>query len=166
MAPHVRMANERADSEHGSQAVVFLTHLWNDEVGDRLFKLIADCMGDAGAGRAGPARDVFVMAEAHTPVPELYAGITERFDFRDLRARARRVIGTKVVPGNGHLRALAFFDRHPDYDHYWFVEYDAVYAGDWSRLFADLDADPADLLASRFEHVRLSANERTPHAAL
>jgi hypothetical protein len=121
---------------------VFLTHLFNRQIEERLLKLIGEA---AGAGA-----DVFVLAEARTPVPGAYGAITERFEFARLRARARSVIGNSLLPGNCHLRALDFFDRHPGYAHYWFVEYDAVYSGDWGRLFAALEDDPSDLLAARF----------------
>jgi hypothetical protein len=132
-----------ANSER--QAVVFMTHLFNPEIEQRLIKLIADC--------ASARTDVFVLTEGPTPVPDAYAAITTRFAFADLRGRARAVLGDRLLPGNCHLRGLDFFDRHAGYARYWFIEYDVVYSGDWGRLFAGLEDDRSDLLATRFAAV-------------
>lgn len=61
-----------------------------------------------------------------------------------------------VVPGQGHFPLLLFFRDHPDYRHYWVIEYDVRYAGDWGAFFRECADDPADLLTC---HIRRHAEE-------
>lgn len=55
-----------------------------------------------------------------------------------------------------HIDAMRFFQTYPDYDAYWFIEYDVRYTGDWAALLRELSSSPADLLATvvqrRAEH--------------
>lgn len=127
--------------------VCFLTHRFDDVIRARLEKLVGDCEGSL---------DVYVVAEEETPVPAEHAQRSHAFDFSRLRQRARTVIGNSIAPGNCHLRMMSFFDAHPSYDWYWFVEYDVSYDGDWEVFFADFDDDPADLLGT---HVRTAGQD-------
>jgi len=50
-------------------------------------------------------------------------------------------IPTGDLRGHGHFPVLHFFHAHPDFSHYWLIEYDVRYTGDWGILLAGLN-DP------------------------
>ncbi|MBV9250252.1 MAG: hypothetical protein JO227_13535 [Acetobacteraceae bacterium] len=49
--------------------------------------------------------------------------------------------------GHTDLIALHFFNAHPEYDRYWFIEYDVRFSGPWSELFTSFESDPADFIS-------------------
>jgi hypothetical protein len=55
-----------------------------------------------------------------------------------------------------HLQLLDFFLAHPDYDAYWFIEYDVKYTGVWSDLFARYEHNESDFITM---HIRPFADE-------
>ena len=46
------------------------------------------------------------------------------------------------------LVPMRFFRDHPDYEHYWIIENDVRFCGEWSSLFNDLATSAADLLTT------------------
>jgi hypothetical protein len=50
--------------------------------------------------------------------------------------------------GNCDLVPMRFFQDRPDYDHYWIIENDVRFGGDWSSLFEELASSDADLLCT------------------
>ena len=126
-------------------AVVFCTHYFDPGISARLDKLREDI-----ARRRGLA-EVHLLTETATQVPACFEPIQTRFDYRKYSAGFDGLIGERVVPGNAHLPALFFMEAHPEYEYYWFIEYDVIFGGRWDRLLNDLREDPADLLAT---HVR------------
>ena len=67
-----------------------------------------------------------------------------------------RILGSKLIPGNCHLTMLAFFRARPGFDHYWHIEYDVVFTGDWRTLLDAWRDDASDLVAA---HVRTRGEE-------
>ena len=51
--------------------------------------------------------------------------------------------------GANDLALLRFYRDHPDYDRYWFIEYDVRYTGRWDELLGALDSSDADLLCTQ-----------------
>lgn len=49
--------------------------------------------------------------------------------------------------GHTDLIPLHLYRARPDFDRYWFVEYDVAYSGPWHRFFAAFEEDESDLLA-------------------
>jgi hypothetical protein len=129
-----------------SDVVVFLAHVFDAEIERRFFKLKLEC---------SDCCDVVALVEQGSEVPPSIAPFTQFFDFSALKQMAKSVIGKKVVPGNCHLRSIDFYRRYPNYEFYWFIEYDVVYTGDWGRLIGSLTEDRSDLLAA---HVRTLAD--------
>ncbi len=121
-------------------AVAFFTHVFGPAVRERFEKLRADLSGRA---------DVFLLAQAGSPMPAGDSDVTHYFDFARLRASASCVLGERIVPGNCHLAWLDFFRSRPDYDQYWIIEYDVAFTGDWTALFDAVADDPADLVAAQ-----------------
>ena len=62
-------------------------------------------------------------------------------DFRDLQYTP--IYGT-LVPGSCHFIPLYIFKSQRYYRHYWFIEYDVEFTGDWSVLMDDCDTNLAD----------------------
>ena len=58
-----------------------------------------------------------------------------------------------VMAGNLDLVFLEFQRRLPDYDQYWFVEYDVHWEGDWSVFFEHFRHSQAALLAATLQHI-------------
>jgi hypothetical protein len=62
----------------------------------------------------------------------------------------------KTLRGCTDLPILQFFRDHPNYDHYWIVEYDVRFSGGWDFLFDDLLKSDADLLCTHLASYRSS----------
>lgn len=133
----------------GGTAVLFLTHYVNSAIVAR-FRTLQRAL----AGR----HDVFFAVH-------LASSKTERQIPRDLVGprlfcfttamlrrlpypRARDWQGESLVPGRVDLCLQLFRRLHPAYERFYQVENDVVFRGDWRTLFAELDASPADLLAT------------------
>lgn len=52
------------------------------------------------------------------------------------------------IPGNVESSFLEFFEEHGSYAHYWFIEYDVDFTGDWLTLIAAFQQSDADLLST------------------
>jgi hypothetical protein len=50
--------------------------------------------------------------------------------------------------GNTDLIAMHFFRANPEYDRYWFLEYDLRFSGSWATFFDAFEQNDADLLAT------------------
>jgi hypothetical protein len=50
--------------------------------------------------------------------------------------------------GHNDLPVMRFFRDHPAYTHYWAIEYDVRYTGNWKSLFDELALSQADLLGT------------------
>ena len=119
-------------------AVGFFTYLFDPEIINRYRKLKEELADRAQTN---------IVAEAGTPVPEALLAETVFFDFQQLAANAPRILGSKVIPGNSHLTMLAFFRSRPEFDYYWYIEYDVVFTGAWRTLLDACSDDTSDLLA-------------------
>jgi hypothetical protein len=64
------------------------------------------------------------------------------------------------MAGNLDLVFLEFYRRYPDYDRYWFVEYDVFWQGNWSVFFDYFHSSTTDLLAASIHPV-----DDVPHKA-
>ena len=53
-----------------------------------------------------------------------------------------------IVPGNAELPLLHFYSANRGYDHYWLIEYDVRFTGDWCYFFGECSESPSDLLAT------------------
>lgn len=106
-----------------------------------------------------PDRDLAVVAFLNQPPADFFAGAPiTTCHVTTPAAIAALPYGQKSADfradrttGNNDLPVLDFFRLHPGHDHYWIVEYDVRWSGDWGELFAELAASPADLLAANIE---------------
>ena len=138
------------DSASAEVAVVFRTHFFDPEVARRLRKLRNDIE------RHCAGTDIHLLVEAETQVPPEFEPIATRFSYGNYATRFPKASPDSIYPGNHHLASLYFGENRPRYSHYWFIEYDVVYAGNWGKLFNEFRAEPADLLAT---HLRELSDE-------
>ena len=116
-------------------------------------------LGEFARMRAGlrPGDQAFVLSDGSAAAPASLDGFVQTFDTAHACSRAVRVLETGILR-NVHLAWLDFFDAHPDFDAYWFIEYDVRYSGPWAQLFDAFRDQPWDLLCT---HLRRRSQE--PH---
>lgn len=103
----------------------------------------------------GAADRAFLLSDGSAPTPAAVAPWTHTFDYPRISRRAARVIGEDILR-NIHLAWIDFFEAHPGFENYWFIEYDVRYSGSWSELFDAFRDLPHDLLCT---HLRPFALE-------
>lgn len=57
----------------------------------------------------------------------------------------------KLVPGSNHFPLLKFFKENQCYEHYWLVEDDVRFSGDWKDFFNSFASSTSDFLSSVIE---------------
>jgi hypothetical protein len=55
---------------------------------------------------------------------------------------------------HSHFPVLDFYLTHPEYDYYWFVEFDVRYTGEWASFLRLFESFPHDLITSHIRHFR------------
>jgi len=63
------------------------------------------------------------------------------------------MIASSIFPGSCHFPLLNFYLNYPNYDFFWFIEYDVWFTGNWSSLISDCDKNLKDIdfLSSHIE---------------
>jgi hypothetical protein len=111
-----------------NQVFTVLTNSSSDIVGS-LYRQIR-----AGAGDLG-STCLLYHNEAGS-FPEAFVN-TWHFCFTNdiLKNLNYQPIENKLVPGSNHFPLLNFYLQYPNYDHYWFIEDDVRFNGNWAHLF-------------------------------
>jgi hypothetical protein len=99
--------------------------------------------------------EAFLLSDGSAQAPPQVAPRTHTFDCGQVLRRAARVIEEGILR-NVHLAWIEFFEAHPGFEAYWFIEYDVVYSGHWAEVFDAFRDSPFDLLCS---HLRPHAHE-------
>ena len=122
--------------------VVLQTHYLNRPL-LRLFRRLV-------VGLPGYTACVLMHRPPGTPEPPELAGVPHHF-VTTSEIRDPAYLGKSNGPGwgiwrGGHtdLIALHFFRTHPNYERYWFVEYDVRFSGAWRDFFGAFDDNDAD----------------------
>src|SRR5690554_1821364 len=76
------------------------------------------------------------------------------FNVESLNNLGYEPIKETIIPGSNHFALLQFFKDHPTYDHYWNIEYDVYFTGNWNYLFSSFDHIEADFLSSHIERFK------------
>ena len=76
------------------------------------------------------------------------------FNFQELLEEYPAALGNAVIPGNTHLAIIDFFNAHPNFEHYWIVEYDVHFSGNWRDFFSAFKDSQADLICSHLRRYR------------
>ncbi len=140
-APDRRAPDRRAPDR---RAVLFFTHVWDDWIEARFLKLSRELGAGYDVWVTG-----FVPDGAGLAVTDVartaFAGETE---LRASFAPAPCVCQAAYELKFHHLVPLYFYRTHPEYSHYWTIEFDVRYTGNWADFFAELESSPADLLGT------------------
>ncbi len=129
-----------------STAIVLMTHRFDPSILEE-FQRLRESLG--------PSEQAFLLSDGSAPAPPSLLPLTHAFDCATVLRRAARVIEEGILR-NIHLAWIDFFEAHPDFDAYWFIEYDVFYAGAWGEFFEAFRKTPYDLLCC---HLRPRAHE-------
>lgn len=111
----------------------------------RLYKkIVANCSAND---------DVYLLYHGKTEdSPEVPNGVkVSVFTTAGLKKLNYQPIRTKLVPGSNHFPVLQFYLDHPEYSHYWCIEDDVTFSGNWSELFNGVANSDYDFITS---HIR------------
>jgi hypothetical protein len=64
-------------------------------------------------------------------------------------------IENSLVPGSNHFSLLHYFLENPDFEFYWYIEYDAVFNGNWEyffNAFKELKTDFISAIIELYQH--------------
>jgi hypothetical protein len=129
-------------------AVLFFTHVWDASIEARFMKLSLELGGRYDIWVGGLIRDGDGF-QVPGPAPRLLA---REHDLLALGPVKSCVCREKPVDLRLHqLLPLYFFRQCPGYGHYWTIEFDVRYTGNWRDFFAELEESPADLLATNVQ---------------
>ena len=112
---------------------------------------------------APPDHDVRMILSADDPAAPL-AGLAEadveRISRADIEALGYPVKcrGNWVMDGNLDAVFLEFRRRRPQHGHYWFVEYDVHWEGEWRVFFERFRGSPSGLVGATMQHM-----DEVPH---
>ena len=130
-------------------AVVLVSHRFDPSILDE-FARMRQALRDGDRA--------FVLSDA-AAVPDIPGAAAHRFEFEHIARRAARLVGEGILR-NLHLAWIDFFAAHPDFDQYWFVEYDVRFAGPWAELLDAFREQPHDLFCA---HLRDASEEPDWH---
>jgi hypothetical protein len=130
-------------------ALVLLTHRFDAPILDEFSRM----------RRALLDGDTAFVASDAARIPDTLDAKVHRFVFADIARRASRLVEDGILR-NLHLAWIDFFDAHPGFDHYWFIEYDVRYSGPWHELIDAFRNQPHDLLCA---HLRDAVEEPDWH---
>lgn len=138
-----------------SAAVLLMTHFLDDGIVAQYRRLRAEAAG----------LDVYLLYNRSDdpcpgyPVP---AGVAlVGVSAEKIRALGYPRKGRRLNARDVELFVMLFHRRHPNYTHYWVVEYDVAFTGRWSVLFDAFAASSADLLATTVH--RFTVNPAWPN---
>jgi hypothetical protein len=125
-----------------------MTHVWVPEL-EAEFERLSRISGPG-------APDVWLVLDAKTRGSAALAGRYPRchvFDEAAISKLPYPRLHDRGLLNHPHFPVLEFFLAHPEYEHYWIVEYDVRYTGDWAHLldyFRDPDHDLVTAHIRRF----------------
>jgi hypothetical protein len=145
-----------------SNCIVFISHFWNVEIQRRFDRLVREApseydvffllnMGPEESGTFGIQQDRLIR---RSPA-----------DLRQLPYPGKCRAEDWSMHGKADLLFLEVWREKPDYNYYWFVEYDVHYEGHWQTFFDYFRGSKADVLAtivSRVTDVPNIVDEMTP----
>ena len=128
-------------------AVLFVSHLMDDDTMARYRRLRRELPSD----KYDVVWLMTLSEGADVDCPRDIALVTIRP--HKLRALGYVPIESTLVPGSCHFLPLRFFLDHPGYAHYWNIEYDVEFTGNWLTFLHDCDTHFHDygLLACHVE---------------
>ena len=135
------------------QAVLLSTHFINDFVINSYHKFCQDLMH---------GYDVFLLVNVNDKSKlSVPTGVQCYLcDLESVNGLGYNPIRENLLPGSCHFPLLRFYKDNPQYDFYWFIEYDVYFTGDWSVLMDDCSSNlrEYDFLSCQVERFNISRN--------
>jgi hypothetical protein len=134
------------------QAIAWLSYL-DDPEADAAFLKLREEAEDFGSvikvrhDPDGPGRHDTLALELSDI--EIASALPPRFE-------QMRRLQLAINRGYCDLLQFAVFQDRPDFDYYWFIEYDVDFTGSWRTFFAEFVDTPADLLGTNLYPKALS----------
>lgn len=124
----------------GRQALLFMCHLY-DETHLKLFRQLEQAFQPYG--------DAYFIFDATRGVPDEISALRHHvFTLQSLQSLGYTWLQDTLIPGHAHFPVLEFAKGHPDYTHYWVIEYDVRFTGPLRWFFAWANRQTADFLAT------------------
>ena len=129
-------------------ALLWMTHVWNPELEEEFEKFLDM--------KYPNLPDVWLLLDSRTPQASTLANrytLCHIFDETDLFMRLPypRVEGLGILH-HSHFPILDFYLSHPEYEYYWFVEFDVRYSGEWESFLRSYESFDHDLITSHIRH--------------
>lgn len=130
-------------------SVALVTHVWTPDIQMVLERLQRESPVD---------HDVRLLLSTNvlTSISNLPTGNIERIVVEDLFRLPypeKCHAGEWDIAGNLDLAFLEFRRRLPDYDFYWFTEYDVHYEGKWGKFFEHFRCSDAAIIATTLDFI-------------
>lgn len=133
--------------DNHTNAILFVTHIVNDEVLERYAKLEQEVKG---FGKS------FFLLHQEEDDDSFNPDIPEKvfpyiFNIDSFNRLNYNPIEDTIIPGSNHFATLQFYLDHPEFNYYWVIEYDVIYTGRWNEFFMHFESMDADFMASHLE---------------
>lgn len=132
---------------NNKEVVLYLTDKINDKIIDNFIKLKNDVENDY---------DVLILFHNHqdNEIPKELNNYNH-FIFTDddiyNKLGYKPFMGKRFMPGNSHFPIFYFFNSYNiKYEHYWRIENDAIFTGNWRDLLTDIPQE-YDFVASHIQ---------------
>ena len=126
-----------------TDVVMLVAHFFSDLIIERYKKIRADLPIDKYDVVILLNMDVLPEGNSNLPL------IT--YSCKQLSTLGYMPICETLLPGSCPFPGLAFSKEHHEYSHYWFVEYDVVFNGNWKNLMGDYECDGSDFISCYVE---------------
>lgn len=100
------------------------------------------------------ARDFCVLIHGELETADLQVSV-QHFSMEQIENQGYKMLQDDMMFSSVHLSLLYFFKKFPDYEKYWFLEYDVEFGGNWKDLFdayLDCSADFISSYIQRYNH--------------
>lgn len=134
--------------------VMLVAHFFSDLIIERYNKIRTDLPIDKYDVVILLNMDVLPEGNSNLPLVTYSCEQLERLGYKP--------ICETLLPGSCHFPVLAFFKENQEYSHYWFVEYDVVFNGNWNILMKDYECDRSDFISCYVEKYDYEKNDGWP----
>lgn len=130
-----------------NEIIFLLTHKINDVILRNIHKI----------NQEKGERDFHVLMHGQKNTADLQVPFTS-FSLEQLKALNFEMLEEDSMFSSVHLALFYFFKKFPDYDRYWFIEYDVEFGGNWQYLFDTYINSNADFISSYIQRYNKKLN--------
>lgn len=102
------------------------------------------------AAGAAPFGETVLLFHQQSPEPPVELRDYNAFVFTSshFKSLGYTPLRNSFIPGSNHFALMAYYLRHPHFDHYWLVEHDVRYNGNWRQFFENFSGVNAGFISS------------------